>query len=194
MSCFIEWVQQYKELIQALATVVLVVLTAVYIRFTSVLAHVPFYTLVMPCKIRVDKDRLGWQIALYNTGPGMALNVKLITIAATSQIQDLKKEGYYWLVEDWCTADGPYAINPNEQKEFLIKYLLDFDKPFFIQWETQTGKKKKSVWKILIDSDDKVVGLSRMDEFKFRIKWIWGSIKTAIKALTLKISKNTGVI
>lgn len=186
MSYFLEWAQRYMEVIQALTSVVLVILTAIYIRYTSILAHGPFNTLVMPKKIRADSDSFGWQITLYNTGPGMALKVKLTTIAATNKMQDLKKEGYYWLVEDWCTADGPYAINPNEQKEFLIKYLLDFDKPFFIQWETQTGKKKKNVWKILIDSDDKVVGLSRMDEFKFRIKWIWGSIKTVLKVRRIK--------
>jgi len=69
VSNFLVWVQQNMELIQVLATVALVILTAIYIRHTAMLAHIPFYSLVMPNKIRADSDKLGWQITLYNTGP-----------------------------------------------------------------------------------------------------------------------------
>lgn len=135
------------ELIQVISSVVLTVVTAVYVVITHRILQVPNQSFMRP--IDIDQERANWTIKVHNFGPGMALNINVKTILSNSNCpQELTREELQQTehlvvaVGNWeleSSQDGYYCFNSYEFTRFLAY-------PIIIQWETITGKKKKTVW------------------------------------------------
>lgn len=182
-------IQEYSDAIIAIFSVLLVLVTVYYARKTNHLTKTQFKAFLIPKDVSFDNAEPNrWDITLYNLGPGSALNIKVFTIGADMKgVLDKVKSGHYWIFLDWCGAKGPFEIKHGEEKTFILeKPLIDFEKPFFIQWEIQTGQTQKLAWKIERDPEFSVKRLELREKIKFYFKWYYDSFKSLKKIYRLK--------
>ncbi len=169
-----EFLYEYAPAIQAISSVVLIIVTIGYIVFTKKLAHSAHDCFIRPVSLKTSTDDMhGWKLFIHNYGPGTALNVAVEVIAIESTNPDENCPGWYWLNEKIVKGTGPYEIEPQKTQEFLIPPIINFENnPFYLTWNTLTSKTNKSAWMIIpVRADANIEPVSGYKRLIFKTKW-----------------------
>ena len=142
-----EQVQVISSVVQAISSVVLIVVTAVYVVITQRILQVPNQSFMKP--IEKDREKEDWWIKVHNFGPGMAINVNVKTILSNSNCAEELTGKKLHQTEHLVVADGSQELASSQDGYYYFdshefSHFLTY--PLILQWETITGKKKKTVW------------------------------------------------
>lgn len=165
-----QYLQTYSASIQALSSVILIVVTAFYVVLTYKLLHTPHKAFLIILSIKSDNK--GWILKIKNLGPGLAKNLQIKTVVQKILDFDPIKKGTVWLENTLSPASGPFQLMPNEEGEYCFgPNWISFDDPFYITWQSINGKKQKTAW---LDSDVRrgsFIPLNFEAAIKWKIKW-----------------------
>lgn len=121
--------------LQAIGSLILLIVTSVYVSYTYRIIHSPHKTILKPIKIDVESN--GLTISIQNIGPNIAYNVMLETV-----VYKINEKAREIIVER-----SDFEVKPNEEAEYLFsQYTTELKYPFIISWETVTGQKSISEW------------------------------------------------
>ena len=170
----LEWIIDNAAFIHALATIILVGVTIAHIILNKRIIHSPHKSFVRPVKLWVDTV---WKVGLKNFGPGLALNIKLRKLVTVKKKRILSKA--LKTTSKLRFADGPYELSADSDADYKYRYHMEFNTPFFLYWETITGYKTKSAWKLVeIESGGyKVEPVSVIEILRFWILYAAGAMK-----------------
>jgi len=167
---YVQDIQTISVAIQAVASIVLVIVTIAYVFFSYKLLHASHRAFLVPISIHIGDE--SWILKVKNVGPGLAKNLKIKAVGVTIVAFDPIKKGRVWVENKFGSAKGPLYLMPNEEAEYRFdKYLLSFDDPFYITWKSITGKSQKTSWLVNIGVTHNIIPLSFLSSVKWRIKW-----------------------
>jgi hypothetical protein len=182
---YVQDIQTISVATQAISSVVLVVVTVVYVFFSYKLLHASHKAFLLPISIKMGDKH--WIIKVKNLGPGLAKNLKIKVVGVNIVAFDPIKKGEVWVEKKFDLAKGPLYLMPNAEAEYSLgEHLFSFEGPFYITWESITGKGQKSSWTKDVGEPNFVpLGFSysvkwRLNRFKIRllspyygfIKWL----------------------
>lgn len=168
------WEQASLELtdfITASGSLLLVVVTALYVVLTSRLVHSQHEAFVRPIKV---SRTFGWQLDLRNYGPGIVTDVR---VAAWSSPFG-KGRSTLDRLSLWETAVGPYEIPPGHEGPFELNPFLDFSSSskhdldsglIKVSWRLLSEKRVSAYWLLVREPEATL----RMPSFGQR----WGLAK-----------------
>ena len=139
-------VQVISSVVQAISAVLLTVVTIVYVVITQRILQVPHQSLIKP--IGKDYEKEDWTIKIHNFGPGMAVNVEVKTILSNSNYEANLTGVELYRTERLVVADGNHELAASQDGYYYFnsnEFIRFLAYPLVIQWETITGKKKKTV-------------------------------------------------
>jgi hypothetical protein len=163
----------FSPLITAIATVVLCIITGIYIYSTRWLYHSPHRAFLRPTKINT-KDH-GWVFVLRNFGPGLALNVQVRTVAVTKSepIRSVNGASPLWIIQqDFVSGTGPFEIQKGQEAEYYFpQYSIGFEYPVFVCWKSITGKTQRTFWIVPPDLQLKIFSLTLRERIRYWLRW-----------------------
>jgi hypothetical protein len=167
---YVQDIQIYSVVVQAVSSIVLVIVTTAYASFSYKLLHAPHKAFLVPVSIKVVGS--GWILMVRNLGPGLAKNLKITAVGVTIDSIDPVKKGKVWTVKRFVKLEGPLHLMPNEEKEYKSnEYLISFDHPFYITWKSITGKSQKTPWLVKTRGTDSMVPLGLLASAKNKMIW-----------------------
>lgn len=149
MAELVDWVEKHSALTQALATIVLVLVTIFYAWFTRKLMHTGHHSQLEPKSIQHKNGR--WIVELTNHGPGIAKDIVLkklgIFPAHKGTLQEMQLVDS--IQRHAPVAEGRSTLGAQESHEyrFQTSKMLNPSEPFRLTWRTVTGKRYRDFWK-----------------------------------------------
>ena len=128
--------------VQAVSTVILLIVTGVYVVYTRRIIHSPHSTILKPSSITRDFKNV--RIYIENIGPNPAYDVRIESILVKNMLLNEGKS-----VKELKTAEGTYCIRPSEKIEYIFEedyFSTDLTEPFIIKWTSTTGDNAISIW------------------------------------------------
>jgi hypothetical protein len=167
---YVQEIQTYSIVVQAVSSIILVIVTTVYASFSYKLLHAPHRAFLVPVSIKVAGR--GWMLVVRNLGPGLAKNLKVTAVGVTIGPIDPVEKGKGWNVKRFVKLEGPQYLMPNEEKEYRSEeYLLSFDHPFYITWKSLTGKSQKTPWLVKGSGMDSMITLGFLASVQYEMIW-----------------------
>jgi hypothetical protein len=173
LATFLQNFQIYSSAVQALASVILIIVTAVYVYLTYEILHSPYKAFLVVTSVTSAKSgNKGWIVKIKNFGPGLAKNLKIKNVVQTIIGFDTMKEGQVYLKNEFSLASGSFFLRPNEEGEYCFeKCFLSFDTPFYLTWQTITEKGQKSAWLKRDNTSENYVPLNFTERIKWKFRW-----------------------
>lgn len=162
--------------IQAIASMILVLVTWKYVGLTNRMLHAPHRAFLTPTEVHRSSTGRGWEVKVRNHGPGLALNIKLRKTVLTGLLWDQEPpHGSEWQEMDIVCADGPFELAPREEGIYHFKNPMHFGDPFFLRVTTTSGERLKSAW---IKRGDRMEPVGFQEVAGFALKWAWRCLRT----------------
>jgi len=153
--------------IQAISTVVLAVITIVYVFLTHKLVHVKFKALLKPTSFGLEqKHGKLFTMQLKNFGPGVATHIQIKALVSLKWDSSLEK---YWSTIKNINPEGPFALEASEQAEYSFDEMIHLHYPILLKWKSINAKKQKSCW--YIGKGDQFIPLNLLSRIRFSLKW-----------------------
>lgn len=140
--------------VQAISTIVLVLITAYYAYFTKKLVQESSNALIVIKKVDLRRNQLeGCLIEAANYGPGHALNIEVqIEMNSLKRIWENRPTR-----TELVKAVGPRVLTANNEGRYEIKdgpYALPEEGVVIVSYQTQTGKRSRYKWKFTLSSGE----------------------------------------
>lgn len=168
-------IQTISIAVQAGASIVLLIITIIYVVLTHKLLHAPHKAFLRPILIKPETE--GWTLRVRNFGPGIAINLQIRTVLLKNlQLDPFPKQSLMaWSDNRLLPAHGPFQLMPNEEADYHFDDWISFEDPFYITWKSIIGKKFKTSWLIhagkVLGQEDKYVPLKFFPSLSWKIKW-----------------------
>jgi hypothetical protein len=142
--------------VTAFASLLLAVITSIYVILTWKLLHAPHTAFLQPKSIDYLND--GWDIKIKNYGPGQATNVSVAirTLKDVTWAPTPDQPQRVFTIVDWVQAEGPTEILVGDTASFHYgsRALRDLS-PVLVRWGLVTGKKRMDMWFYKLGFDSK---------------------------------------
>lgn len=170
-------VQIGTSLMTLFVTLSTLLVTIVYVRATQKLVHLPYKSLIIP-RYEKARDRLDtMKIVFFNSGPGVAMNIKISTRIIVSSNYETKVHNLNKNISTY--ANGAYEMKALAEETFTIRGFSVFDYPIVVEWESISGKKYNSSWIGVKGPYHQTIfkRLNIVERFTHRLKIAWEVIK-----------------
>ena len=135
--------------IQAIASIILVIITILYVIITYKLVHAPHTAFLQPEGINLQNiDFENWLITIKNFGPGVAVSVRVyIRILKKLTFAPTKNNPQrVFMVVGWVEAKGASTISNGSTESYKFKGLIRDLAPIRTEWKLITGKRRRGIW------------------------------------------------
>ena len=176
---FLDWltlnnsyIQSLSPLIQAICSFFLFLITIKYVVATSKMVHLPYKTYVKPIQVGLENNSLtNWWFEVKNYGPGLAINVRVYTIMNSNYkyLKDLT----FLMESKKILGKGSTELQPGQEEKFRFEGLISFKDPVIITWESITGKRFRSYWKVTIRNGERIKAYGFSRKLSFWITRLW---------------------
>ncbi len=124
-----------------------------------------------------------FELQLYNTGPGVAFNVRVLFHSIENKIFDPIVPGAIWYDDKVKKADGVVDIQPDQQAIFNLKvnfWEFNFRLPVIIAYELASKKRIKTYWKYSVGFPNKFEQMSLLQISLYKLNRFYLYIKSPI--------------
>jgi len=173
---------QYTNIIQALSSIVLMMITAIYVYLTYVISSSHYMSYIRPVALGLLNETNGnkWSISIINCSSNLAIDVVVTTTAITSSKYSRHSKKYFNTIEI-IKGEGPFEIKPGEIEDYSFNGFIEFEFPIEVMWKTLQNKDKKTSWKIINinkPDEEKIVPVVLSDYMKYKVAWYGIKIKS----------------
>ncbi len=157
--------QEYGAAIQAISSIILLIVTIMYVKATYRMIHSSQESHIRPVQFKYENGQN--ILFIKNFGPGIAINVQVF--AEPSEVLDNDESTqliylnealnilYNVFRDNFVKAKAnSFEIVPNDCTEFIFKHKINTNSPVLLSWETVTGEKKHKLIRLKIDNDGKI--------------------------------------
>lgn len=188
INLFINFIADNSTFIQALSSLILVIVTIYYAIITNKILHSSYRTYLKPISFTFKNNK--WIIKVKNFGPGNAFGIKFKTIVMKNMMLDpYEVLSKVWYETEMKSVSGAIEILANCEGEFSLEggiLKITLQDPFFIEWTTITGKRQKSGW--LYNTGYQVSEFRPMTKYE-QVKFQLNRIRLKIKSPYVKLCK-----
>lgn len=171
--------------LQAIATVILVIITIIYVIQTGKLVHAPHTAFLKPEDIDLDYGKC--LIKIKNLGPGAAVSMRVhARLLKKFEFAPTKKNPQrIFNFINWVEGKGASTISNGSTESYIFEGLISDLTPIKAEWKLITGKRSRDFWFYKTDYESKFL----TNEGVEKITYYWNRLKEIVKSPYYRIQR-----
>ena len=172
---YFDFQSNITDWIQTIIGLIALIITILSLKYSRKANKISYSTIVRPVDIKFNQSNECMSIILYNSGPGIAFNIKVKAYQRVGYTKRFKK---IRVLHKQDYAFGKLELQPNESFEYkfpnITVFNYHFKRPIQITYQLSSGEMITNYWKYMMGSvaeeqQSKIIILKPVEVIKYKL-------------------------